>query len=99
MKVKVFEDRCMDKINPFLNNDFVSYPANYSAKQKTPQSLAKKEIFKTDENEINKEISAYLDILYKDSDEEILSKIDKLKLSSAYSPMKTTKIHYGNFFI
>ncbi|MCR4880753.1 MAG: hypothetical protein K6A44_02220 [bacterium] len=89
----------MDKINPFIKNDFVSYPTNYSAKQKTPLSLAGKDIFKTDEKEINKEISAYLDILYNDSDEEILSKMDKLKLSSAYSPMKTTKLHFGNFFI
>ena len=89
----------MDGINPFLKNDFVSYPTNYSAKQKTPQSLAKKDIFKTDENEINKEISAYLDILYNDSDDDVLSRMDKLKLSSAYSPMKTTKLHYGNFFI
>ncbi len=89
----------MDGINPFMKNDFVSYPTNYSAKQKTPQSLAKKDIFKTDEHEINKEISAYLDILYNDSDEDIFSRMDKLKLSSAYSPMKTTKLHYGNFFI
>ena len=89
----------MDGINPFAKSEYVSYPTNYSAKQKTPQSLAKKDIFKTDESEINKEISAYLDILYSDSDEDILSKMDKLKLSNAYSPMKTTKLHYGNFFI
>ena len=89
----------MDGINPFITNDFVSYPTNYSAKQKTTLSLTGKDIFQKNEKEINKEISAYLDILYNDSDEEILSKIDKLKLSSAYSPMKTTKLHFGNFFI
>ena len=89
----------MDRINPFIKNDFVSYPTNYSAKQKTPLSLKGNDIFKTDKKEVNKEISAYLDILYNDSDEEVLSKMDKLKLSSAYSPMKTTKLHFGNFFI
>ena len=97
--MKDFEDRFMDGINPFSKSDYVSYPTNYSAKQKTPQAFMKKDIFQTDEKEINKEISAYLDILYNDSDEEILSKADKLKLNSAYSPMKTTKLHYGNFFI
>ena len=89
----------MDRINPFIKNDFVSYPTNYSAKQKTPLSLTGKDIFKTDKKEVNKEISAYLDILYNDSDEEVLSKMDKLKISSAFSPMKTTKLHFGNFFI
>lgn len=89
----------MDGINSFFKNDFVSYPTNYSAKQKTPLSVWGKDILKTDEKEINKEISAYLDILYKDSDEDILSQTDKLKLNNAYSPMKATKLHFGNFFI
>lgn len=89
----------MDGINPFLKSDCVSYPANYSAKQRTTESLAKKDIFKTDENEINKEISRYLDILFNDSDDDTLNTMDKLKLSNAYSPMKSTKLHFGNFFI
>ena len=89
----------MDRINSFFKNDFVSYPTNYAAKQKTPLSVTGKDIFKTQEKEINKEISAYLDILYKDSDDDILSKTDKLKLNSAYTPMKTTKLHYGNFLL
>ena len=94
-----FEDKDMDRINPFSNSDFVSYPANYASKQKTALSLAGKDVLKNNEEEINKEISAYLDVLYNQTDEEILSKADKLKLNSAYSPMKMTKLHYGNFFI
>ena len=86
----------MDGINP---RNYVSYPSNYSARQRTPMAVSGKELFKTQETEINKEISKYLDILYNDSDEEILSTIEKLKLNNAYSPMRTTKIQNIGFYI
>ena len=90
----------MDGINPFIKNDFVSYPANYSAKQKTPLSVFGKDILAEKDTEINEEISRYIDILYSDMDDnDILPSTDKLKLNNAYAPMKSTKLHYGKFFI
>jgi len=89
----------MDGINPFSKNIFVSYPANYSAKQKTPLSVVGKDILERSNNDIDKEIATYLDILYRDTDGDILDMTDKLKLNNAYSPMKSSKLHYGKFFI
>ena len=79
-------------------NIFVSYPSNYQSKQKTILSLAGKDIFEKNED-IDTEISYYLDILYKDTDEKLLKKTDKLKLSEAYSPIKCQNLHYGNFYL
>lgn len=89
----------MEGINPLFKNNYVSYPSNFTSMQKTPMSVSGKTFFQTNETEINKEISMYLDILYNNSDEEVLSNIEKLKLNSAYSPMKTSKIDHNNFFI
>ncbi len=82
----------------FKRNIFASYPSNYQNKQKTALSLAGKDIFDKKED-VDTEISYYLDILYKDTDEKLLKKTDKLKLSGAYSPMKCQNLHYGNFYL
>lgn len=85
----------MDNINFYhFRNDFISYPSNFCAKQKSVSSLIGKDILKADTSNIDKEISAYLDILYNDNDE---SKIKNL--NSAYSPMRSSSLHYGEFFI
>ena len=90
----------MDGINPFSRNEFISYPANFSAKQKTPLTVFGKDILAKKDTEINNEISRYIDILYSDADNnDILHVTDKLKLNNAYSPMKSEKLHYGSFFI
>ena len=89
----------MESINSiFMKNSFMSYPANYNAKQKTVLSLAGKDIFKKDDG-LNKEISKCLDILYNDTDKNLLKQTDKLKMRNAYSPIKTQKLHFGNFYI
>ena len=59
----------------------------------------KKDILAKKDNDVDKEISMYLDILYKDSDDDILKKTDKMKLNGAYSPIKNKNLHYGKFFI
>ena len=90
----------MDKINPFSNkNSFVSYPSNFNSTQKTIQSLANKDILAPKEDDINKEIAMYLDILYKDTDEDLLKPTDKLKISSAYAPLKYQKNESGIFYL
>ena len=97
MKVKtVGED--MDSINSiFARNCFVSQPTNYSSKQKTMLSLVGKDILHPSRY-VDDDIMAYIDILYNNSDdEEILQSVDKLKMTSAYSPMKTQRLHYNNF--
>ena len=88
----------MESISAFKRNIFVSYPSNYENKQKTMLSLAGKDLFEKQEN-LDTEISYYLDILYRDTDENFLKKIDKLKLNGAYSPMKCQNLHYNNFYL
>ncbi len=89
----------MERINSlFSKNIFVSYPTNYTNKQKTALSLTGKNIFPQKEDS-NTEIAKYLDILYKDTNEEFLKKTDKLKLNNAYSPMKCQKLNYGTFYL
>ncbi len=90
----------MDGINNiFKNNIFVKNPTNFASKQKSMLNLSGNELFKTKEEDLNKEISFYLDILYKDTDENLLKKTDKLKLTNAYLPIKCQNLHYGEFYL
>jgi len=95
----------MESINSFFTgfndkNIFATYPSEYSQKQKPVSAFCSKDLFvgnKTDD--VNKEIAMYLDILYKDTDEELLKKTDKLKLNSAYLPMKCQTIQKDGFYL
>ena len=95
----------MESINSLFSgfngrNIFVTYPSEYAQKQKPVAAFCSKDLFvgnKTDD--VNKEIAMYLDILYKDTDEELLKKTDKLKLNSAYLPMKCQTIKQNSFYL
>ena len=89
----------MDSINSiFLRNCYVAQPANYNSRQKTMLSLVGKDILHPSKK-IADDISAYIDILYNNSDgnDNIFESVDKLKMTNAYSPMKSQKLHYNNF--
>lgn len=95
-------EKNMENINSFFGerNIFATYPTSFKEKQKSISSLATKDILSKDNaDEINKEISMYLDILYKDTDEELLKKTDKLKLNSAYLPIKCLTQKFNNFYL
>lgn len=88
----------MESISKLNQNIFASYPSNYQSKQKTMLSFLGKDILDKKED-INTEISYYLDILYSDTDEKFLKKVDKLKLNGAYSPIKCQNLHYNSFYL
>ncbi len=87
----------MDSINSvFQRNIFVEKPTNYKTQQTTLLSLVGKDIL-APQKKAEEDITAYIDILYKDTDDNLLKSIDKLKLTGAYSPMKSQKLHYDGF--
>jgi len=62
----------MESINSLFGkrNIFVSSPSNFTQKQTTLKSLGIKDLFAPKNDDIDKEIAFYLDILYKDTDEK-----------------------------
>ena len=89
----------MEKLNFFSErNIFVSYPASCEQKPKTTNALQIKDLFAKSESDVNKEIAMYLDILYKDTDEDLLKRPDAIK-SSAHLPIKTQTIRQTGFYL
>lgn len=89
----------MEKLNFFSKrNIFVSYPASCEQKPKTTNAMQIKDLFAKSESDVNKEIAMYLDILYKDTDEEFLKRPDAIK-SSAHLPIKTQTIRQTGFYL
>ena len=89
----------MDSINQiFKHNIFSTNPTKFQYSKRAVEKQYR-DIFATKETEINKEISMYLDVLYKDSDEELLNKTDMLKLSNAYLPITSKTIHFGDIYL
>lgn len=89
----------MEKLNFFSeHNIFASYPTVYEQKQKTTNAMQIKDLFAKHESDVNKEIAMYLDILYKDTDEEFLKRPDATK-SGAYLPLKSHTIKQSCFYL
>jgi len=87
----------MESINSiFARNRYISQPTNYSSQQKTMLSLVGKDILSS-KNKVNDDISTYIDILYSNSNDDFLQSTDKYKMTNAYSPIKSQKLHYNNF--